>query len=452
MPALTAASVQKYTANAKRREIPDARATGLYLVIQPKPSGQKSWALRFRRPDGRPAKMTLGRVDLTDRETKDDPVVGAPMTLGQARELAAQIDRKRQRGIDVIEEHKAAEARKSATAVDRAANTFGTCVREFFAAYKTKRQTCPRRWRDNAGMFGLRYKPGADPATAEPEVIKGGLADIWNNKPMAEIDGHDVHAVVSEARKHGSEGRARKMHAALSILFSWLLRERRVTANPCSGVWRPGPPPARERVLSDAEIASFWRGCKSIGTPFGQLFQFMLLTGCRLREAANMTRGELTADGVWTIPGSRTKNSRPISLALPPMALQLIRNLPVIESATGYVFTTNGRTPVSGFSVAKRQLDAAIAKSAGRAVPEFRLHDLRRTFASGMAALGVALPVVEKLLNHVSGSFGGIVGVYQKHEYHTEKTEALARWATHVEGLVEGISSKVVQLRKKKGA
>jgi hypothetical protein len=84
MPVLTSAGVQKYAPTSKRREIPDARATGLYLVIQPKPSGANSWALRFRRPNGRPAKMTLGPVDLSDHETKDDPVIGAPLTIGQA--------------------------------------------------------------------------------------------------------------------------------------------------------------------------------------------------------------------------------------------------------------------------------------------------------------------------------------------------------------------------------
>ena len=452
MPVLTVASVKKYAAQTKRREIPDAKATGLYLVIQPKRSGAKSWALRFRRPDGRPAKMWLGRVEFTDRETEDDPVIGGTLTLGQARELAAQIDRKRKRGLDVIEEQKAAEARKSTAAADRAANTFGSCAREFFTTYKTRRQTRPRRWRDTASLLGLRYQPGSDPATTEPELIKGGLASIWADKPVASIDGHDVHAVVSEARKVGSEGRARKLYAALSVLFSWLLRERRTAANPCGGVWRPGPPPARERVLTDSEIATFWRGCDTIGWPFGLLFQLMLLTGCRLREAANMTRAELDADGVWTIPGNRTKNGRPYSLTLPPLAKETIARVPTIASEAGFVFTTSGRSAVSGFSRAKKQLDAAIAKSAGHAMPAFRLHDLRRTFVSGLAALGVALPVIERCVNHVSGSFGGVAGVYQKHEFADEKREALARWAAHVQGLVEGQPAKVVAYRKKKEA
>jgi integrase len=446
MPVLTDASVRKYTAQAKRREIPDARATGLYLIIQPKPSGAKSWALRFRRPDGRPAKMALGRVDLSDHETKRDLVIGASLTLRQARRLAADIDQDRKTGLDVIEEHKAARERKKAAAADRAVNTFGSAVREFFIDYRTKRKTRQRRWRDTASLLGLRYKPGADPATAEPELIKGGLVSIWGDKPVASIDGHDVHAVVSEARKLGSEGRARKMHAALSVLFSWLLRERRVTQNPCSGVWRPDPPEPRERVLTDAEIVAFWRGCDSIGAPFGSCFQTMLLTGARLREVASMTRAKLDDDGVWTVPGSRTKNGRSLTLTLPPLAREIIGNLPVIEG--GFVFTTTGRTPISGFSRAKHDLDAAVAKSAGRAVP-FRLHDLRRTFVTGLAALGVALPVVERAVNHVSGSFGGVAGVYNKHDYRAEVAEALRRWATHVEGLVAERANVVAMKTKR---
>jgi hypothetical protein len=90
--------------------------------------------------------------------------------------LAAEIERKRKRGIDVVEEHKAAEARKSAAAAaNRAANTFGSCVREFFVDYRTKRKARQRRWRDTASVLGLSYKPDSDPATAEPEIIKGGL-------------------------------------------------------------------------------------------------------------------------------------------------------------------------------------------------------------------------------------------------------------------------------------
>jgi hypothetical protein len=92
MPTLTPVTVAAYKPQRVRREIPDSKAQGLFLIIQPKPSGRKSWAIRLRRPDGRTAKLTLGRVDLPDVETSDDPVQGAALTLGQARELAEQID------------------------------------------------------------------------------------------------------------------------------------------------------------------------------------------------------------------------------------------------------------------------------------------------------------------------------------------------------------------------
>jgi len=216
--------------------------------------------MRFRRPGGRTAKLTLGPVDLSNKEASDEPVVGGPLTLRQARQLAVKIDRERARGIDVVEEMKATKLRKRAEVKERAENTFGVAVREFFADHKTKWHTRPRRWRGEAAMLGLRWSRDADPAATAPQVIKGGLADIWGDKPLASLDGHDIHSVVDEARKLGirglgkrnngvSESRGRKMHAALNIFFRWAVRQRRVTANACSGVWHPGAPRPRPRII-----------------------------------------------------------------------------------------------------------------------------------------------------------------------------------------------------------
>lgn len=444
---LTVAGISQYKPGRVRRELRDSLAPSLYLVIQPKPSGAMSWALRFRRPDGRPAKLTLGPVDLSGRETKDDAVIGGALTVGQARELATKISRERARGLDVVEERKVSQARNRAAALDRAANTFGGCAREFFATYKTKHKQRPRRWREDASLLGLQYPIHADPATTEPEVIKGGLADLWRDKPVAAIDGHDIHRAVEEARKHVADSRARKLHVTLSAMFRWLLQHRRVTGNPAHGVWHPGPPADRERVLTDAEIVAFWQACDRIGPTYSALFKLLLLTGARLREVARMTRDELV-DDVWTVPAGRTKNHRSLSLPLPPLALQIIAKVPAIAGAAGFVFTTDGKRPVTNFSEMKDALDTAMAKIAGHAVLEFRLHDLRRTFVTGLAALGVQLPVIERCVNHISGSFGGVAGVYQRHEFTDEKRDALARWAQHVAGLVADDRSNVIDLTK----
>ena len=148
MPELTDAAVRKYAARAKRREIPDSKAKGLYLVVQP--SGAKSFAMRFRRPDGRPAKLTLGAFDPGD-EPRDDPVVGAPLTLAMARQLAASIARQRVRGVDVIEENKARRHRERAAAEQQAANSFGAAAVEFFRDYRTKRGLRTR----SRGAYGI---------------------------------------------------------------------------------------------------------------------------------------------------------------------------------------------------------------------------------------------------------------------------------------------------------
>lgn len=444
MPALTPAAVLRYKAQAKRREIRDTLAPGLHLVIQPAPSGSKSWALRFRRPGGRPAKLTLGRVELSREETSDTPVIGGALTLRQARELANKVDRDRARGLDVIEEAKATKQRQRAELEDRAENTFGAAALEFFIDYKTKKWgTLPRQWKNTARVLGLQWPRHCDPRAAAPTVIRGSLADIWAGKPLASIDGHDIHTVVDEARRHGirglprhtegvSEARGRKMHAALSVLFRWAVRQRRVVANPCVGVWRPEPPAPRERVLTDAEIVRFWRVTDALPVPFGAALKLLLLTGCRRSEVAGMRVSELGADGIWTLPGARTKNHLAHVVPLPPLAQRILEDVPRV--AGGFVFTTTGTAPIAGWSKIKRAVDAAM----GPGVPAWRLHDLRRTAVTGMAELGVAPHIVEACVNHVSGAKSGIAGVYNKAVYAPEKKAALERWAAHVETLVTG--------------
>ena len=134
----------------------------------------------------------------------------------------------------------------------------------------------------------------------------------------------------------------------------------------------------------------------------------------------------------WTLPRERTKNAEPHALPVVSGMKALLADVPRFEGSD-FVFTTNGRTPISGFSKAKINLDAAITGlNGGKPVPPWRLHDIRRTFATNMAKLGVSLPVVEKLLNHVSGSFGGVAGIYQRHDFADEKRNALERWSRYV--------------------
>jgi integrase len=465
---LTAAAVAKLKPGAKRREIRDGGAPGLYLLIQP--SGAKTWAMRFRRPNGKPAKFTLGTCDDTGREGEGEPAIGGHLTLAAARRLAAEVQRKRAAGHDVIADYDAERRRRRAEGQKRQANTFGQAASDFIEQHKVRRTgKRPRRWREIARVLGIDY-----PASGgEPSAIKGGLAERWNDKAIAEIDGHDIHAIVDEARRTAipglpprnsgtSDARGRKMADALGSLFKWLMRHRRtaMTANPCLGSYRPDAPNARDRVLNFRtdvrnadELRWFWAACDAAGKPFDAILKLLLLTGCRLSEIARMTRGELSDDlATLRLPGERTKNGLPHSVALPPLAREILVGAKRIEGCK-YIFSTNGRTPVSGFSKIKKRLDGAMLASAQRedtTIPPWRIHDLRRTAATGMAAVGIPPHIIEACLSHVSGAKGGVAGVYNREQYDLEKRAALEHWAAHIEGVVAGKPANVVAMRKGK--
>ncbi len=435
---LTAAAVRNHRPGKKgRREIPDGGCSGLYLVIQA--AGHRSWAMRFRRPSGKPAKLTLGPVDLSGKEAESEPVLGTPLTLASARRLAAEVHRSRARGRDVVADYDAAKRTQRTEHETRAANTFAAAARDFIEGHAMKKT---RRWPEQARLLGLR------PTKEGLEVIPRGLTERWNARPIVEIDGHDIFGVVDETRRTGAPGlerrsdgpteaRARAMLSCLSKMFGWLVQHRKVEKNPCAGVHRPDAPKARDRVLTDAEIVKFWSATD--GERFGRLLKLLLLTGCRLNEVAGMTHGELSEDRTtWNLPGDRTKNGRPHVVPLPPLARDLIVSK---AGASGLVFTTTGHSRVSGWAKIKSRLDKAMK------IPPWRLHDLRRTAATGMANLGVPPHIVEAALNHLSGAKAGVAGTYNRAAYVPEKRAALERWASHVAGLISGRKAKVVPIR-----
>jgi integrase len=281
------------------------------------------------------------------------------------------------------------------------------------------------------------------------------------------FDGHDIHQAVDEAKRQGTPGRKRRnkgisdprgrsMSRVLSKFFAWLLQERKIASNPTIGVYCPPPPKARERSLSPEEIHWFWRGCDAVGYPFGPLCKLLLLTGCRREEASAITHSEIKENGtLWSLTGARTKDRKPHAVPLSPLVRRIINGLPRIESEAGYLFTTNGRSSISGFSKYKRRLDAAMLAAArqergkGVEIPPWRLHDLRRSAATGLAGLGVEPHIIKAALNHVSGFRAGVAGTYNVATYAKEKRGALERWSRHVQGLVSGTPSNILTMPRK---
>jgi integrase len=171
---------------------------------------------------------------------------------------------------------------------------------------------------------------------------------------------------------------------------------------------------------------------------------------------------------LWAIPREKAKNDRAHEVHLSHFAVETINGLPRMSrpradgagsEPSPYVFTTNGERAVSGFSKAKARLDGHMLqllrgelkeadKDANKAqiIDSWILHDLRRTAATGMARLNIAPHVVDRILNHVSGTIRGVAAVYNRHAYLEERKAALEAWARYIEGLVRPVPANVVQL------
>jgi integrase len=247
--------------------------------------------------------------------------------------------------------------------------------------------------------------------------------------------------------------------------FAWAMKRGAVHTNPFADLPLAKNVGKRERVLSDQEIAEIWRAAGDATWPYGTIVRLLILTGQRRGEVAGMTWGEISENlAMWTLPGERTKNGAAHTVPLSTVACDLLRAaLPedTNEPLASGEFVLPGAigTPFAGWSKAKRALDKAIndaraiaAKAAGRTpapLALWSLHDLRRTVATGLQRLGVRLEVTEAVLNHISGSRGGIAGVYQRHDWAAEKRAALDAWAARVVANFADApeSQRVVRLR-----
>jgi integrase len=428
--------------NAKtpaRQEIPDGLLVGLYLVVQP--SGAKSFAVRYRCA-GQPRKLTLGAF----------PAI----TLEAARDIGGKALRAAAEGRDPATEKQARKgAEKKAKAEEERGklDLFENVAREFIERHAMK-NTRESSWRETARILGL--KP--DPDNAGKLLVVERQSDkpptvinLWAGRKVQEITKRDVITLLDTVRDRAPVMANRNL-AAIRKLFNWCLARDVIQVSPCSLIEPPAPERSRDRILSDDELRLVWNATGADPSPFGPLVKLLILTGQRLAEVGGMRWDELDLETkLWTLPAERVKNGERHEVPLSDAAVNILKPLPRIKTTKGFVFTTTRNAAVSGFSRAKDRLDAAVEASLakGPKPPEhWTFHDLRRTMASGMARLGIQLPVIEKVLNHSSGSFRGVVGVYQRHSYADEKRAALDAWASFVQSTVSGERpANVVALR-----
>jgi len=412
----------------RRKEIPDGKIAGLYLIMQP--SGSRSWAVRYR-ADGLPKKLTLGpypTVDLAMARRRALEALGDvaggrdPAAIKQASKAAARAER-------------AAEVDR----VDRVVNLFI----ERHAKLKT------RDWRETERM------------------LANEIVGRWKDRRLSQITRAHVHEMLDEIIDRGAPIRANRVFAQFRKMCRWAIARGIIDRNPCEGLTAPSVETPRDRVLSEDEVKLVWDACESAAWPFGVIGKLLFLTGARRDEVAGMKWDELDlGTRIWRLPKKRTKNKRDHEIPLSDAAVRIIESLPRIGDAkSGFVFSTTGRTAVSGFSRAKVTIDKSIlelvkdrAEALGEdrdkvdALTRWTFHDIRRSVATNLQKLGVKLEVTEAILNHISGSRAGVTGIYQRHEYAAEKRAALDAWARRLEAIVSGAeASNVVELGKARG-
>jgi integrase len=184
----------------------------------------------------------------------------------------------------------------------------------------------------------------------------------------------------------------------------------------------------RVRVLSEAELRAIWNACEAT---FGTIVRLLILTGQRRGEIAALQPSFISDDAV-TLPARLCKNNREHTFPIGPMTRTLLAPV-IITTETALLFPARGKPtmPFNGWGKCKAQLD----KKSG--VANWTLHDLRRTFATQLAALGTPIHVTERLLNHISGTQSGIVAVYQRHTYMDEMRAAVMAWEARLADIVQ---------------
>ena len=317
----------------------------------------------------------------------------------------------------------------------------------------------------------LAAKEKAEAARAEAQLTLDALIDNWAKLHLAgrrpryrteavralrlAFAGHlkraaarlsraDAVNVLDQLVHAGTPAIAGRTLAYARACYGWAEKRGKVPGNPFAGLPIPAGVEARERSLSGEELGRVWNAAAAMAEPWGPLFRLLLLTLARREEVAGMRWSELSQDlSTWTIPSTRMKRGNAHVVTLPEAAREALCSVTRVRDRD-LVFSTTGKTPVSGFTKAKAALDKA-AK-----VTDWRLHDFRRTGVSSLAAMGFDSIVADKLLAHQASKLSDVARVYQRHDFATERKAALAAWATHVLRCAEArpASDNVMALRR----
>lgn len=387
----------------------DSLRPGLHLRVGIQ---KASWVFEKRVKGGAKRKHTLGTYCTWSSSGQRVPV---QMTLAAAREAALEIEIEAGRGVDRVKEAEAERlvAERAAAAQRTVSNVIDAYERLKLSALKTG---------DERGR-----------------ELRKALA-AYSDDPIRDLTKTQLQAAIDDKAGAGRLVYANRIRAYLRAFTRWAARRDYLAEDIGFGLDGAGREMPRDRVLSLSEVQPIYQATFEIGPLFGPLFRLLILTGQRRGEIAGLRWANVSFERrAIELAGQQTKNNRPHITHLSQPVLTELEALKEAREDSGFVFTTNGKTPTSGISKAKARLDRLL----GDSVEPWRLHDLRRAMATALAGAGVPEGVVDRIQNHAaSGSAPSAVArVYQQSDLLTQRAAALDRWAE----MVTSRTSAVVQ-------
>jgi integrase len=376
----------------------DAKCQGLVLRVSE--NGLKTWCLFFTAPkSGKRARSTLGRYPQT--------------SLADARTRALEANSYLDQGLD-----------------PRDVATGAITVAQLVASYIAK-----------------HVRPNLRSAKAVERRFTKNVLPIIGGIDLASLHRRDVNRVIDSLIARDCTTESVRVFQDLRAMFRWGAARGDLDRNPMEGMKMPTPPRPRERVLSEAEIATLWGALPSIQKSVScqRIIKLCLLTGQRVGEVSGMRLSEIDLrTRVWTIPSARSKNKHTHTVPLSDAAISVIEE--AHADARGNVLFPD--------DVGKGSLRAdAVSKTITKAQERFGIahwtaHDLRRTAVTGMAKLGVSPIVLGHVINHRSVTKAGVtLAVYQQYDFEKEKRQALDLWSDRLAGIVES-GAAVIPMRR----
>jgi len=388
---MTDKGVAKLKRRRKRYAVPDGELRGHWIRVQP--SGTKSFWTVGRDPKQKQVWTYVGPCDA--------------MTIEEARAKARGILNRVRAGLPAIEAK---------------GETFDTVIADW-----RKRYVEDRKLRTGDKMLSL---------------IDRHVTTELRSRVFTEIHREDVTALLDKIQDESGAPVADKVLTVIGSIMGWYaIRHRDYVPPLVKGMRRTDPAKKeRDRILDDGELCAVWKAAGESGT-YGALMRMLLLTGQRLDKVLTMKREHVDADDVWTIPTAPREKGNIGKVRLPPAALAILAALPRYDS-NPYVFAGRGQRHMSASGMFKVKLDAKLPSD----MPPWRLHDLRRTARSLMSRAKVSSKDAERVMGH---SLPGVEGIYDRHAYFDEKTEALAKLANLIDSIVNPRDNVVTMAKKR---